>query len=140
MKKLKYYLSFLIFIALSGCFETYEEGYDLVGRVATIPVFTLSQSAAQPGTSITANYRYYSEHEPVTGLRLVQILNGESSEVDSRSVSGHNLRDSYEGSFTYNVPQLAEGTVITLRLEVITANELSNGRNANLQVETPENL
>jgi hypothetical protein len=125
-------------VGLSSCFETYDEGYDLVGRVATIPVFNLSQSTAEPGTSITATYRYYSEHEEVTGLRLIQVLGDQSTEVESRSVSGHNIRDSYEGSFTYNVPEVEGGTVITLRLEVVTANELSNGRNANLTVNDPE--
>ncbi len=137
MRHIIYSLSVLMLLGMSSCFETYDEGYDLVGRVATIPVFNLSQSTSEPGTTITATYRYYSEHEAVIELRLVQVLGGQSSEVESRSVSGHNLRDSYEGTFSYAVPELTDGTVVTLRLEVITANELSNSRQANLTVSNP---
>ncbi len=140
MKQIIYSICILMLLGLSSCFETYDEGYDLVGRVATIPVFSLSQSSASPGASITATYRYYSEHEVVTGLRLVQIVGGQSTEVETRSVSGHNIRDSYEGTFSYSVPELADGTVVTLRLEVITANDLSNHRQANLEISLPEDL
>jgi hypothetical protein len=138
MRHIIYSICILMLLGLSSCFETYDEGYDLVGRVATIPVFNLSQSTATPGTSITATYRYYSEHEAVTGLRLLQLVEGQSSELETRSVSGHNLRDSYEGTFSYMVPDLADSTVVTLRLEVITENDLSNSRQTNLLVRTPE--
>lgn len=133
MKKQRYIFSFLLFLGLTGCFSEYDEGYDLVGRVATIPVLTLSQTSAAPGAAVSVNFRYYSEHEPVSELRLIQVVNGERTTVSSKAISGHNLRDSYVDSFSYTVPTI-NPTTVTLRVEVVTANSLANGRQANLTV------
>jgi hypothetical protein len=133
MKIQRYIFSFLLLLAFTGCFNEYDEGYDLVGRVATIPVLTISQASAAPGVAVQVNFRYYSEHEPVSELRLIQVVNGVRSTVSTKAISGHNLRDSYEDSFSYTVPAISPTTVI-LRVEVVTANSLSNGRQANLTV------
>ncbi len=120
----------LSIFSLSSCFDEYNEGYDLVGRVASIPVFTISTGTASPGNNVTADFRYFSEHELVTELRLIQTIDGVVSVADSKQVTGHNLRDSYEDSFIYTVPTTAStGTNITLQIEVVTANDLSNRGN-----------
>ncbi|WP_158858259.1 hypothetical protein [Lunatibacter salilacus] len=137
MKFQSYIFSFLLLIGFTGCFNEYDEGYDLIGRVATIPVLTLSQTEAVPGAAVAVTFRYYSEHEPVTELRLIQVVNGERTTVSTKAISGHNLRDSYQDSFTYTVPALSPVTV-TLRVEVVTANSLANGRQANLDVVEEE--
>jgi hypothetical protein len=133
MKKQRYIFFLLIVLGLTGCFSEYDEGYDLVGRVATIPVLTLSQNSAAPGATVAVNFRYYSEHEPVSELRLVQIVNGNRTTVSTKPISNHNLRDSYQDSFSYTVPSI-NPTTVTLRVEVVTANSLANGRQANLTV------
>ncbi|MFC4873328.1 hypothetical protein [Negadavirga shengliensis] len=137
MKDIKKYNLILCMALLSGltsCFEVYDEGYDLIGRVATIPVFTLSQNSVAPGGEVTANYRYYSEHEAVTELRLIQIIGEEATTVSTRQVTDHNLLNSYEGSFDYTAPEVDQSTVVTLRFEVQTANSLVNFRQAQLTV------
>ena len=126
MKKYISILTMLLMVSLTSCFEEYDEGYDLVGRVASIPAFTISATTAAVGAPVTANFRYYSEHEPVTELRLIQTIGGQSSVAASKPVSGHNTADSYVDSFTYTVPQAAIGTVIQLQIEVVTANGLTN--------------
>jgi phosphoribulokinase len=126
MKKYIALLTMLVMVGLTSCFEEYDEGYDLIGRVATVPVFTISSSSAAPGATVTANFRYYSEHEPVTALRLIETINGEERVANSKEVTGHNLADSYEDSLTYEVPQVEAGTSIRLQVEVETANGLSN--------------
>lgn len=133
MKIQSYIFSLLILLGFTACFNEYDEGYDLVGRVATIPVLTLSQSSAAPGAAVAVNFRYYSEHEPLSELRLIQIVNGERTTVSTKSITAHNLRDSYQDSFSYTVPALSP-TTVTLRVEVVTANSLANGRQANLTV------
>lgn len=138
MKIQIYIFSLLILLGFTGCFNEYDEGYDLVGRVATIPVLTLSQTSAAPGAAVMVNFRYYSEHEPVSELRLIQIVNGERTTVSTKSISAHNLRDSYQDSFSYTVPALSP-TTVTLRVEVVTANLLANGRQANLTVVATDN-
>jgi hypothetical protein len=125
--------SFVFLLSLSSCFEEYDEGYDLVGRVATIPVLTLSPSSAQVGATVNVNFRYYSEHEDVIQLRLIQIAGGQSTEVATKAISGHNRLNSYIDTFVYTVPQLNPGA-ISLRVEVVTANNLSFGRNVNFTV------
>jgi len=133
MKKHVNIFGILLLLSLMGCFSETDEGYDLVGRVATIPVLTLSQTSASPGVAVSVNFRYYSEHEPVTELRLIQIVNGERSTVTTKQISNHNLRDSYQDSFSYTVPTIS-ATTVTLRVEVVTANDLANGRQANLTI------
>lgn len=126
MKKYISILTVFLLISLTSCFDEYDEGYDLVGRVASIPVFTVSATTAPVGGTVTADFRYYSEHEPVTELRLIQRISGQSTVADSKPISGHDVRNSYEDSFIYTIPQVAVGTVITLQIEVVTANGLAN--------------
>jgi len=126
MKKYISIFSVFLLVSLTSCFEEYDEGYDLVGRVASIPVFTVSANTAPVGGTVTANFRYYSEHEPVTELRLIQRINGQYTVADSKEVTGHDVRNSYEDSFVYTVPQADVGVVITLQIEVVTANGLTN--------------
>lgn len=125
--------SLILMVSLSSCFDEYDEGYDLVGRVATIPVMTLSPTSAQVGATVNVNFRYYSENEDVIQLKLIQISGGQTSEVATKNVTGHNRLNSYNDSFVYTVPQLDPGA-ITLRVEVITSNNLSNGRNVTFTV------
>lgn len=133
MKKYISIFSIIILFSFSSCFDEYDEGYDLVGRVATIPVMTLTPTSAQVGATVNVNFRYYSENEDVIQLKLIQIVGGQSSEVATKSVSGHNRMNSYNETFAYTVPQLNPGA-ITLRVEVVTSNNLSNGRNVNFTV------
>ncbi|WP_143961721.1 hypothetical protein [Litoribacter populi] len=139
MKKYIAILTMLVMVGLTSCFDEYDEGYDLLGRVASIPVFTVSSTTAAPGADVTANFRYFSEHEPVTGLRLIEIISGNETVAASKDITGHNVRDSYEDSFTYTVPaSLDPGTAITLWIEVETANGLTNRGSINRVVTVAE--
>lgn len=129
----------MVFLLIfTSCFEVYDEGYDLLGRVATIPVFTLSQNIVEEGEVVTVNYRYYSEHVAVTELRLIQVIGDEATPVSTRQVTDHNFLNSYEGSFEYTAPQVGVSTVVILRFEVETANNLVNYKEASLTVRVSE--
>ncbi|MCL6260995.1 hypothetical protein M3O96_17960 [Aquiflexum sp. TKW24L] len=133
MKKYISIFSIVLLISLSSCFEEYNEGYDLVGRVATIPVMTLSPTSGRVGATVNVNFRYFSENEDVIQLKLIQIAAGQATEIATKAISGHNRQNSYNDTFAYTVPALSPGA-ITLRVEVMTSNNLSNGRNVNFTI------
>ncbi|GAB2785067.1 hypothetical protein GCM10027275_31790 [Rhabdobacter roseus] len=134
MKKQLSLLLMALLVSLSACFNEYDEGYEILGPVATIPVLTFSQAQPTAGSQITVNFRYYSENIEVKELRLVQTLSNATTTVSTKPVSGFNRDNSYEDSFTYTVPSVSAGTVINLGVEVVTTNDLTNARRANITV------
>ncbi|EIM78347.1 hypothetical protein A3SI_03610 [Nitritalea halalkaliphila LW7] len=124
----------LIAFSLSSCFQEYDEGYELVGRVATISVFTLNPTSAPAGANGTATVRYFSEHELVTAYRLIQSVGGQRTEVVNVPVQNHNVEDSYQETLNFTVPNVAAGTTVTYIMQVETANGLVRERTANLTV------
>jgi hypothetical protein len=130
------YISVLLLamFLLSSCFKEKDPIYEVVGPVATIPVFTLSATTVDPGQAITLKIRYYSENIAVSQLRLNQIRSGTSQNVSTVNVTNFNTDNSYEETFSYTVPQDAAGSTITLQVEVETANGLVNRRSGNITV------
>jgi hypothetical protein len=135
MKKKINIIVVLIMISMSACFNKFDEGYDVVGPVATIPVFTISATQPTVGQNITVNFRYYSENIEVKQLRLIQTIAGTATTVSTKDISGFNKANSYEDSFNFIVPDRPLNTVINLKVEVITNNNLSNSRAGNITVK-----
>jgi hypothetical protein len=126
----------LLVLSTTSCFKPNEEGiYDILGPVATIPVFTITPATPAPGQNATLRIRYYSENVPVKQLRFNAIIAGNKTNVSTKEISGFNTANSYEETFTYTVPQgTALGTVITLEVEVVATNDLVNSRRGNITV------
>jgi hypothetical protein len=123
--------SFLILAGLvSSCIlEDVEPEYKVVGAVATVATITPSKVTPVAGETITVRSRYYSEKEPVTELRLLANVGGGGMQViETRTITGHVITDSYEATFNYTVPADASPeTLIILRVEATTSSGFSNG-------------
>lgn len=133
MKKYNSVLALLFLFGLAACFDERDDEYDIVGAVATIPVFEISDTTPSAGDEITVSFRYYSEHVAVSELRLLANPGGV---VTTKSITGHNLEDSYEDSFTYTVPADTDtGMEITLTVEIETANDLVNSKSGTITVQ-----
>jgi hypothetical protein len=131
MKRIKYHILILLVIvtSLTSCFEERDDDYKIVGAVATIPVLTVSKATPVVGEQITVNIRYYSEHVPVTEIRLIETIGtGTATVVQTKTISGFDTKNSYVDSFTYTVPTVPLNTVIRLTVEVQTENQLTNSR------------
>jgi hypothetical protein len=138
MKRIKYPILLLLVILMTGlasCFEERDDDYKIIGAVATLPVYTLSKSNPVVGEQITVSFRYYSEHVPVTELRLSETIGtGTAAVVQTKSVTGFDTKNSYNDSFTYTVPAVPVGTKIILAVQVQTENELVNSRSGTITV------
>jgi hypothetical protein len=138
MKAIKIYSLMLVVLLLTAtsCFDERDEGYEMVGPVATIPVFTLSKTNPVAGETITVSFRYYSENVQVKQLRLTQTIGANAATVvASKDITNFNTENSYEDSFTYTAPAVAAGTVVRLNVEIETINGLANRRGANITVQ-----
>ncbi|HEX8531304.1 MAG TPA: hypothetical protein VF646_14835, partial [Cytophagales bacterium] len=101
-------------LGVSGCLEEKDPLYDVVGPVATIPVFTASKTAPKAGETVTLSVRYYSPNAAVKELRLNETLGaGAKRTVVSKPVTDFDTRNSYVDAFTYAVP---EGTPATTKI------------------------
>jgi hypothetical protein len=127
-------LAILMTLMLSSCFKEKEPIFENLGPVATIPVFTLSKTTADPGETITLRIRYYSENIEVRQLRFNAIRSGNSTNVATVNVSNFNINNSYEETFSYTIPGDASGSVIALQVEIETTNGNVNRRQANVTV------
>ncbi len=121
---------------LTSCFEEKDDDYTIVGAVASIPVFTPSKSEPVAGEQITVSVRYYSEKAQVTEIRYTEkIGTGTATVLETKSITGFDVKNSYNDSFTYTVPAVAVGTKIVLAAEVETVNELMNSKSATITVK-----
>jgi hypothetical protein len=129
-------IAFALTLCLSACFDEYDEGYDIVGAVATIPTLTLSKSNPVAGEQLTLTFRYYSENIKVNELRLTETIGvgGTAAVVQTKTITDFDVKNSYQDSFAYTVPSVAIGTRIVLTVEVKTANELLNTRAGTITV------
>jgi|GEM_PF-2947592 len=126
----------LLPLGMSGCLEEKEGLYDVVGPVATIPVFTSSKAAPVAGESVTLSVRYYSPNAAVKELRLNETVGtGPKRTLISKPVTDFNTQNSYVDTFTYIVPEgTAAATGIVLEVEAVTDNDLSGRRTLTLTV------
>jgi hypothetical protein len=126
----------VIMIGLTSCFEEKDDDYTIVGAVASIPVFTPSKSEPVAGEQITVNVRYYSEKAQVTEIRFTEKIGaGTATVLQTKSITGFDVKNSYTDSFTYTVPAVAVGTKIVLAAEVETVNDLMNSKSATITVK-----
>lgn len=133
--KLILFLLTILALSLTSCFEEEERLYNILGGVATIPVFTLSKTNPTAGETITVTIRYYSEHADVTNLRLKNRIGaGDLTVVQTVPVTNFDRKNSYVHTFNYQVPAVAAGTVIRIEAEVETTGNLTNFRFQNITV------
>jgi hypothetical protein len=135
----KYFLLAIITVVpfgLSGCLEEKEGLYDVVGPVATIPVFTASRTTPTAGETINLSIRYYSPNVAVKELRLNETLGtAQKRSVTSKVVNEFNTQNSYVDTFSYTVPAgTPRNTRIVLEMEAVTANDLVGNRTLTLTV------
>lgn len=126
----------LLPLGVSGCLEDEEPLYDVVGPVATIPVFTSSKAAPTAGETVNLSIRYYSPNVAVKELRLSETLGtGPKRTLISMPVTDFNTENSYVDTFTYIVPDgTAANTKIVLEVEAVTENDLVGSRTLTLTV------
>jgi hypothetical protein len=137
MKFNKIYIVFaLLPLLFTSCFEENDEGiYDIVGPVATISVFTPTPTQPNPGSQVSLRIRFYSENVAVRQLRFNTIIGGVRTNVTTRDIANFNTANSYEETFTYQVPaDMPLNTVVTLEVEIQTVNDLVNFRRGNITV------
>lgn len=134
----KYFILLAIFflISFTSCFDEYDEEYDIIGAVATIPIFVVAETDPAPGETVTINLRYYSENVAVRQIRIVEVV-GTSAEkvVITKDITDHKLEDSYEEAFFYNVPAVTPPADVTLKVEIETVNDLVNSKSLTLSFE-----
>ena len=126
----------LLPLGMSGCLEEKESLYDVVGPVATIPVFTAPKTTLTVNETVTLSVRYYSPHAAVKELRLNETIGtGPKRTVSSKPVTDFDTRNSYVDTFTYTVPDgTPAATKITLEVEAVTENDLAGNRTLTLTV------
>ncbi len=135
----RYFLLAIITVTpfgISGCLEEKEGLYNVVGPVATIPVFTASRTAPTAGETINLSVRYYSPNVAVKELRLNETLGtAQKRAITSKAVSEFNTQNSYVDTFSYTVPVgTPRNTRIVLELEAVTTNDLVGNRTLTLTV------
>jgi enoyl-[acyl-carrier-protein] reductase (NADH) len=126
----------LLPLGVSGCLDDEEPLYDVVGPVATIPVFTSSKTAPTAGETVNLSMRYYSPNAAVKELRLNETIGtGPKRTVASKEVTDFDTRNSYVDTFAYTVPDGTPATTrIVLEVEAVTENDLSGARTLTLTV------
>ncbi len=126
----------LLPLGVSGCLEDEEPLYDVVGPVASIPVFTSSKTTPVADETVNLSVRYYSPNVAVKELRLNETIGtGTKRTLVSKPVTDFDTRNSYVDTFTYSVPAGTPATTrIVLEVEAITENDLSGTRTLTLTV------
>jgi hypothetical protein len=126
----------LLPLGVSGCLEDEEPLYDVVGPVATIPVFTSSVSTPKAEETVNLSIRYYSPNVAVKELRLNETVGaGPKRTLISKPVTDFDTQNSYVDAFTYSVPAGTPATTkIVLEVEAVTENDLSGTRTLTLTV------
>jgi hypothetical protein len=126
----------LLPLGVSGCLEDEEPLYDVVGPVATIPVFTSSKAAPTAGETVNLSVRYYSPNAAVKELRLNETVGtGPKRMLVSKPVTDFDTRNSYVDTFAYTVPAgTPAATRVVLEVEAVTENDLSGTRTLTLTV------
>lgn len=126
----------LLPLGVSGCLKDEDPLYDVVGPVATIPVFTSSKTAPTAGEAVNLSVRYYSPNAAVKELRLNETVGtGPKRMLVSKPVTDFDTRNSYVDTFTYSVPDGTPATTrIVLEVEAVTENDLSGTRTLTLTV------
>jgi hypothetical protein len=131
-------MALLLSFGLSSCLKEKDPLFDVVGPVATFPVFSASKLNPAVGETITLNVRYYSPLVEVRELRLNETIGtGAKRQVTSKPITGFNTDNSYADTFSYTVPAVQAGAAnrrITLEVEAIGANDLSGVRTLTLNV------
>ena len=123
-------------LGLSACMEDEEPLYDVVGPVATIPVFTSSKTTPTAGETVNLSIRYYSPNVAVKELRLNETIGtGVKRTLMSKSITDFDTRNSYVDAFPYTVPAGTPGTTkVVLEIEAVTNNDLVGNRTLTLTV------
>lgn len=126
----------LLPLGVSGCLEDEEPLYDIVGPVASIPVFTTSKTTPKADETVNLSVRYYSPNAAVKELRLNETVGtGAKRTLVSKPVTDFDTRNSYVDTFTYSVPAGTPATTrIVLEVEAVTENDLSGTRTLTLTV------
>lgn len=128
-------LCLLLTTALSSCLEDKEDLYDVVGPVATIPVFTASKAQPAVGETITLSLRYYSPNVAVKELQLNETIGtGTKTLVTSKAIEGFDTQNSYVDTFSYTVPANASKSTIVLEAAAIGTNDLAGTRTLTLTI------
>ena len=133
----KYFILVLCILTLgtTSCLEDKEELYDVVGAVATIPVFNASNNRPAAGSTVTLTVRYYSPDAAVKELQLYEkIGTADRTQVTTKAINGFNTENSYVDTFDYTVPANATGRSIVLEVVAVTANDLTNNRTLTLTI------
>jgi hypothetical protein len=133
----KYFILVLCCLTLgtSSCLEDKEEMYDILGAVATIPVFTSTNNRPTAGSTVTLSVRYYSPNAAVKELQLYEkIATADRTQVTTKAVTGFNTENSYVDTFNYTVPANATGRSIVLEVVAVTVNDLTNSRTLTLTI------
>jgi hypothetical protein len=123
-------------LGVSGCLEDEEPLYDVVGPVATIPVFTSSKTAPIANETVNLSVRYYSPNAAVKELRLNETVGtGQKRTVTSKPITDFDTRNSYVDTFAYTIPAGTPSTTkIVLEVEAVTENDLVGNRTLTLTV------
>ncbi len=120
---------------LSSCLEEEDELYDIVGPVATIPVFSASKTAPVAGEAITLTVRFYSPKVAIKELLLNETVDtGTKRPIASKPVSNFDINNSYVETFDYTVPADASKKKITFEVVAVTTNDLTNSRTLTLTI------
>lgn len=121
---------------LSSCLEEKDDLYEVVGAVATIPVFTASKAQPLPGETITLSLRYFSPNVAVKELQLNETIGtGSKTLVTSKEITGFDTQNSYVDTFTYTVPAGLSKTSIVLEAAAIGTNDLAGTRTVTLTIQ-----
>ncbi len=122
-------------LGTTSCLEDKEELYDVVGAVATIPVFSTPNIRPAAGSTITLSVRYYSPNAAVKELQLYEkIATADRTQVTTKAITGFNTENSYVDTFEYTVPANATGRSIVLEVVAVTVNDLTNSRTLTLTI------
>lgn len=126
----------LLPLGMSGCLKDEDPLYDVVGAVATIPVFTSSKTTPMADETVNLSIRYYSPNVAVKELRLNETVGtGPKRTLVSKQVTDFDTRNSYVDTFAYTVPLgTPAATKVVLEVEAVTENDLSGTRTLTLTV------
>lgn len=119
----------------TGCIlEDQEPEYDVVGAVGTISTLTASSTTPTVGSTVTFTMTIYSEHEPATELRMNRVQGATVTNLETKTFTNWNVKDSYVERFQWTVPESARGTAVTMQFVLVTQSNFTRSRNITVNV------
>lgn len=116
--------------------------YELVGTAtSTIADISVSNTEPLPGEEIVVTFYYVNlASDPATEIELLEQLgSGDFSSVTTLDESSAAVSEEITRTFTYAVPDVADGTQITLDMLLSSQNkEFPQRERINVEVTVPE--